>query len=40
LVRDPRGEPVVFMVCEPATRYYRVMTRAGWMPVLADEVLE
>jgi hypothetical protein len=39
LVRDQEGSPVVFMVCEPATRYYRVMTRSEWMPVLIDEVI-
>jgi hypothetical protein len=39
LVRDRRGSPVVFMVTEPSTRYYRVMTRAEWMPVLVDEVI-
>ena len=39
LVRDRAGDPVVFVVCEPATRYYRVMTRAGWMPALIDEVI-
>lgn len=39
LVRDSRGQPVVFMVCEPATRYYRVMTRSEWMPVLIGEVI-
>jgi hypothetical protein len=39
LVRTRAGEPVVFMVCEPATRYYRVMTRGEWMPALIDEVI-
>ena len=39
LVRDRRGELVVFMVCEVATRYYRVMTRAEWMPRLVGEVI-
>ena len=38
-VRTPTGEPVVYLVCEPATRYYRVMTRAEWMPVLVGEVI-
>jgi len=27
------------VVCEPSTRYYRVMTRADWMPVLVGEVI-
>lgn len=39
LVRDRGGGPAVYMVCEPATRYYRVMTRAAWMPVLIGEVI-
>jgi hypothetical protein len=39
LVRTRAGEPVVYLVCEPSTRYYRVMTRADWMPVLIDEVI-
>jgi hypothetical protein len=39
VVKDRRGEPVVFMLSEPSTRYYRVMTRAEWMPVLVDEVI-
>src|SRR5262245_26457649 len=33
------GEPVVFPICEPATRYYRVMTRAEWLPTLIGEVI-
>lgn len=39
MVHDRRGEPVVFMVCRPATRYYKVMTRSEWMPALIDEVI-
>jgi hypothetical protein len=39
LVHDRTGNPVVFMVTEPSTRYYEVMTRAGWMPRLIDEVI-
>jgi hypothetical protein len=39
LVRDRTGEAVVFMLCEPATRYYQVMTRANWMPLLVGEVI-
>lgn len=39
LVRDREGHPVVFILCEPATRYYEVMTRAKWMPTLIDEVI-
>ena len=39
LVRTRAGEPVVYLICEPSTRYYRVMTRADWMPALIDEVI-
>jgi hypothetical protein len=28
----------VFVVCEPSSRYYQVMTRGSrWMPALIDE---
>jgi hypothetical protein len=39
LVRDRGGLPTVYLICEPATRYYKVMTRAEWMPTLIDEVI-
>ena len=39
LVRDRAGAAVVYMLCEPATRYYRVMTRCEWMPVFIGEVI-
>jgi hypothetical protein len=39
VVRTRAGEPVVYLVCEPATRYYRVMTRCEWMPALIGEVI-
>jgi hypothetical protein len=39
LVRAPDGDPHVYVVCEPPTRYYRVMTRGVIMPVLIDEVI-
>lgn len=39
VVRTRTGEPVVFLTCEPATRYYQVMTRCEWMPVLVGEVI-
>jgi len=39
LIHDRDGYPVVFMVCEPSTRYYPVMTRANWMLLLVDEVI-
>jgi hypothetical protein len=37
LVPDERGWAVCYMVCEPATHYYRVMTGSGRMPVLIDQ---
>lgn len=39
LVRDRGGAPVVYLICEPATRYYEVMCRSGWMPCLVREVI-
>jgi hypothetical protein len=37
LVRDENEVDVVYMVCEPATHYYEVMTRSKRMPVLIGE---
>jgi hypothetical protein len=39
VVRDERGRPVVYVLCEPATHYYQVMTRSPWMPVLVGELI-
>jgi hypothetical protein len=39
LVQDRQGQPVVFMLTQPATRYYEIMCRSDWMPVLVDEVI-
>jgi hypothetical protein len=39
LVKDRQGDPVVFMLTRPSTRYFQVMTRTDWMPVLIDEVI-
>ena len=39
LVRTRAGEPVVFLMCEPSTLYYRIMTRAERIPVLIGEVI-
>jgi hypothetical protein len=39
VVLTPAGEPVVYLLCEKSTRYYSVMTRAEWMPVLIGEVI-
>ena len=35
----PEEQPRVFMICAPATRYYRVMTRSERMPELIDETI-
>ena len=37
LVRDERGAPHAYMVCEPATGYYKTMTGSRWMPALIDQ---
>jgi hypothetical protein len=37
LVPDERGAAVCFMICEPASHYYRIMTRSDRMPLLIDE---
>ena len=29
LVLDPTRNPIVYMICAPSTRYYRVMTRSA-----------
>jgi hypothetical protein len=39
LVPDERGYAVVYMLCEPASHYYQVMTRSRRMPVLIEERL-
>ncbi|WP_439628240.1 hypothetical protein [Gemmata sp.] len=39
LVRDRTGLHVVCVVTERATRYYRVVTRAEWVPALVGEVI-
>jgi hypothetical protein len=39
LVQDEQGEPAAYVLCEPATRYYRVMTRSERMPVFIGERL-
>ena len=38
-VRDELGCPVVYVVGEPATHYYQVMTRSSWMPVLVGKLI-
>jgi hypothetical protein len=37
LVPDERGAAVVYVVCEPSSHYYRVMTGSPRMPVLIDQ---
>ena len=37
LVADEQGVERVYVICEPASHYYQVMTRGLWMPVLVDE---
>jgi hypothetical protein len=37
LVPDERGYAVAYMICEPATHYYRIMTRSARMPVFIEE---
>jgi hypothetical protein len=37
LVADETGLARVFLLVEPATHYYNVMTRATWMPCLVQE---
>jgi hypothetical protein len=37
LIEDELGIPRVYLICEPASHYYRVMTRSDWMPVLVHE---
>jgi hypothetical protein len=39
LITDRQGTPVVFMLTRPSTRYYEIMCRADFMPVLVDEVI-
>jgi hypothetical protein len=37
LVPDEHGIAVCYMICEPASHYYRIMTGATRMPVLIDQ---
>jgi hypothetical protein len=37
LVRDEHGVPRVYILCEPASHYYCIMTKSAWMPVLIGE---
>jgi hypothetical protein len=37
VVRDERGQPVAYVLVEPSTDYYKIMTRSDWMPTLVGE---
>jgi len=37
VVRDEQEQAVVYVLCEPASHYYKVMTRSDWIPVLVEE---
>jgi hypothetical protein len=38
VVPDERGFPRVYVICEPSTHYYQIMTRGSrWIPALIDE---
>jgi hypothetical protein len=36
-VQDEKGAARAYLICEPASHYYQVMTRSAWMPVLIGE---
>jgi hypothetical protein len=37
LVPEENGVQRVFVICEPASHYYGIMTRSAWMPILIGE---
>ena len=38
MVPDERGCPRVYVICEPSSHYYQIMTRGScWMPTLIGE---
>ncbi|MFQ3652182.1 MAG: hypothetical protein SNJ75_17835 [Gemmataceae bacterium] len=39
VVRDEQQHPVVYVLVEPATHYYKIMTRSEWMPCLVGETI-
>jgi hypothetical protein len=39
LVYDEDELPIVYLICQPATHYFQVMTRSSWMPVLVEQVV-
>jgi hypothetical protein len=36
-LRDEVGLPVVYVLCQPSSHYYAVMTRSKWKPVLVGK---
>jgi hypothetical protein len=39
VVYDDCGEAVVYVLVEPSTHYYQVMTRSEWMPLLVGQLI-
>jgi hypothetical protein len=39
MVQDECGVSRVYVICEPSTHYYKVMTRSVWMPSLVGELI-
>lgn len=39
LVKDERGVPVAYMICDKASHYFEVMTRSRRTPVLVEETI-
>ncbi len=37
LVPDERGNAVAYVICEPASHYYRIMTGSDRMPIFIDQ---
>jgi hypothetical protein len=37
VVYDEAKRPRVYVICEPASHYYRTMPRSNWMPALVGE---
>jgi hypothetical protein len=38
-VQDERGQLRIYLLIQPVSHYYHVMTRSEWMPVLIDETI-
>jgi hypothetical protein len=39
LVKDASGQPVVYLLVQPSTHYFTVMTRSPWMPMLVNQTI-